>query len=101
MRIFSNNKTAKEREVVGAEEAAKILNNMLDKDFRGREAPSKKDVYWPWEFLRADLPTARTMTFGYNIRVTKGYKAANQGNIFSHARDLLYALHVKRRKVLD
>ncbi|OCL00607.1 ankyrin, partial [Cenococcum geophilum 1.58] len=38
------------------------------------------------------------MTFGYNTNITQGYKAANQGNIFSHARDLLYGLEVKRRQ---
>lgn len=38
------------------------------------------------------------MTFGYNTKVTEGFQAANQGNIFSHARDLLYRLAAKRRK---
>jgi hypothetical protein len=41
---------------------------------------------------------ARIMTFGYNTNITQGYEAANQGNIFSHARDLLYRLEAKRRQ---
>ena len=61
----------------------------------------KKDVYWPKDLLCEDIPKARIMTFGYNSGVTKGYKAANQGNIFSHARNLLYGLETKRRKSTD
>ncbi|KAH0534088.1 hypothetical protein FGG08_007313, partial [Glutinoglossum americanum] len=41
---------------------------------------------------------ARIMTFGYNTSITQVYEAANQGNIFSHARDLLYGLEAKRRQ---
>lgn len=57
-----------------------------------------KDVYWPQDLLAEDLPMARIMVFGYNTYVTRGYQAANQANIFSHARDLLYGLDTKRRK---
>jgi alpha-beta hydrolase superfamily lysophospholipase len=39
------------------------------------------------------------MTFGYNTNITQGYEAANQGNIFSYTRDLLYGLKVKRRQI--
>jgi hypothetical protein len=38
------------------------------------------------------------MTFGYNTQITQGYQAANQGNIFAHARNLLYELEAKRRQ---
>jgi hypothetical protein len=41
------------------------------------------------------------MTFGYNTTVAKGYVAVNQGNVFSHARDLLYGLEAKRRTAPD
>lgn len=51
--------------------------------------------------LKDDFPGARIMTFGYNTNITQGYHAANQGNIFSHARDLLYGLEGKRRKAAD
>jgi hypothetical protein len=60
-----------------------------------------KDVFWPRDLLKDDFPKARIMTFGYNTNITRGYQAAHQGNIFSHARDLLYDLEEKRRKVAD
>ncbi|KAJ5371988.1 hypothetical protein N7517_003994 [Penicillium concentricum] len=56
-------------------------------------------VFWPGDLLKDDLPQARIMTFGYNTNVQQGYHAVNQGNIFSHARNLLYVLEAKRRKV--
>ena len=65
------------------------------------EAAELREVFWPRDLLKADFPRARIMTFGYNSIVTRGYTGANQGNIFSHARDLLYALEAKRRKAPD
>ncbi|KAF2813937.1 uncharacterized protein BDZ99DRAFT_567647 [Mytilinidion resinicola] len=59
------------------------------------------DVFWPRDLLKDDVPKARIMTFGYNTKITQGYQAAHQGNIFSHARNLLYELEEKRRKVAD
>lgn len=41
------------------------------------------------------------MTFGYDTDITRGYRAAHQGNVFSHARNLLYGLEAKRRKAAD
>lgn len=41
------------------------------------------------------------MTFGYNSRITQGFEATNQSNIFSHARNLLYELESKRRLAQD
>lgn len=64
---------------------------------RNQEAEAK-DVFWPGDLLKEDFPMARIMTFGYNTNITQGYEAANQGNIFSHARDLLYGLEAKRRQ---
>ncbi len=61
------------------------------------EAPEAKEVFWPEDFLKEDLPTARIMTFGYDSIITQGYHPSNQGNIFSHARNLLYGLEAKRR----
>ncbi|KAJ5972573.1 uncharacterized protein N7479_002491 [Penicillium vulpinum] len=55
-------------------------------------------IFWPRDLLKEDLPQARIMTFGYNTNIQQGYHAVNQGNIFSHARDLLYELEAKRRK---
>ena len=68
------------------------------KEDKNKEAEAK-EVFWPRDLLKADFPRARIMTFGYNTNITQGYKAANQGNIFSHARNLLYGLEAKRRQV--
>lgn len=58
-------------------------------------------VYWPKDFLASDFPNARIMTWGYNTNITRSYRAANQGNIFAHARNLLYDLDLKRRRSPD
>ena len=44
------------------------------------------------------FPQTRVMTFGYESKISRGYKAVNQGDIFSHARNLLYAVEAKRRQ---
>lgn len=41
------------------------------------------------------------MTFGYNSKIMPVLGAANQSNIFSHARNLLYELESKRRLAPD
>ncbi|KAF0319160.1 nacht and ankyrin domain protein [Colletotrichum asianum] len=54
--------------------------------------------YWPRDLL-AESPTCanvRVLTYGYDFKVTKGFAAANQNNLFAHARDLLYALQRKK-----
>ncbi|KAL3299673.1 NAD(P)-binding domain protein [Colletotrichum asianum] len=54
--------------------------------------------YWPRDLL-AESPTCanvRVLTYGYDSKVTKGFAAANQNNLFAHARDLLYALQRKK-----
>lgn len=56
------------------------------------------DVFWPEDLLKEDISNARIMTFGYNTVVQKGTQAVNQGNLFSHAKNLLYDLEGKRRK---
>lgn len=61
----------------------------------------QREMFWPRDLLNEDFPTARVMTFGYNSRVTQGFEAANQSNIFSHARNLLYQLESKRRLAPD
>lgn len=58
-------------------------------------------VFWPEDLLKEDLPKARILTFGYDTNVQQGFRSVNQGNIFSHARNLLYELEAKRRKAPD
>lgn len=67
---------------------------------RNKEAEAK-DIFWPEDLLKADFPSARIMTFGYNTNIQQGYHAVNQGNIFSHARNLLYELTAKRRQAAN
>jgi hypothetical protein len=57
----------------------------------------EEEVFWPRDLLKDDLPKARIMTFGYDSHISRGYRGAHQGNIFSHARDLLFGLEAKRR----
>jgi hypothetical protein len=92
-RIFSKNKRAE------SGPAEEVDDDQLD--VSGDEATEGKDVFWPRDLLMDDFPTARIMTFGYDTSITRGYLAAHQGNIFAHARDLLYALETKRRKAAD
>jgi hypothetical protein len=89
--LFSNRKSIASGSSVN-EDGAYIVE-----DERNEEAEAK-EVFWPRDLLRRDLPRARIMTFGHNTNITQGYAAANHGNIFSHARDLLYALEAKRRQ---
>ncbi|KAF2205560.1 hypothetical protein GQ43DRAFT_299846 [Delitschia confertaspora ATCC 74209] len=70
-------------------------------DGKGVGRVQEKDVFWPRDLLKDDFPMARIMTFGYDTRIIRGYHGANQGNIFSHARDLLYELEAQRRKGRD
>ncbi|KAI0162080.1 hypothetical protein GGR57DRAFT_498426 [Xylariaceae sp. FL1272] len=63
------------------------------------------DVYWPRDFLSKEdwCQTARILAYGYDSKVTKGYEKTNKNNLFSHAKDLLYALQREkpaRRPVL-
>lgn len=54
-------------------------------------------VFWPRDLLKDDFPNARIMTFGYNTAIMQSYRPVDQGNIFSHAKNLLYGLELKRR----
>lgn len=49
-------------------------------------------LHWPRDLLPNDCPDCRIMVWGYDSKVTKGYVSANKSNLFSHAKDLLYAL---------
>ncbi|KAK4108471.1 hypothetical protein N656DRAFT_801849 [Canariomyces notabilis] len=50
-------------------------------------------VFWPSDLLPKECPDARILVYGYDTKVTK-YMAAptNQNSIYSHAKDLLFAL---------
>jgi hypothetical protein len=50
-----------------------------------------RNVYWPLDFLPDDCLQARILAWGYDTIVTRGYIAAAQNDIFSLARNFLYA----------
>ena len=57
------------------------------------EQTHERCVFWPFDLLRGDCPNARIITWGYDSVITRFFDgAANQGSIFAHARDLLFAL---------
>jgi hypothetical protein len=65
--------------------------------FTTKARSDEKEVFWPAELLPYDCPNARIMTWGYDSDVSKFFGGpANQGNIFTHAKDLLYALSRER-----
>ncbi|KAH8817186.1 hypothetical protein F5884DRAFT_874097 [Xylogone sp. PMI_703] len=76
---------------------AKNSNDFEDNN----RAAETKGIFWPEGLLKADFPSARIMTFGYNTNIQQGYHVVNQGNIFSHAKDLLYKLEATRRQAPD
>lgn len=70
-------------------------------DDKEDEETQGQAVFWPRDLLKKDFPNARIMTYGYDSSITQGYHAVHQGNMFSHARDLLYKLEAKRRKLIS
>ena len=50
-------------------------------------------VFWPFDLLHEDCPNARIITWGYDSVITRFFDGAvNQGSIFTHAKDFLFAL---------
>jgi hypothetical protein len=90
--------TLKKREP--AVEGSSHRDSVYTKDDREGSSGSLS-VYWPEDLLKEDFAQARIMTFGYDTKITRGFQAASQGNIFSHARNLLGDLEQSRRKAAD
>ncbi|KAH8589753.1 hypothetical protein B0O99DRAFT_475591, partial [Bisporella sp. PMI_857] len=89
------------KESVGTSQSGATLENVsLGKDQR----PVEKDnvfhasfSFWPADLLPTDCPRARILTWGYDTKITKYMTAAvNQNGIFSHSKDLLFALQRNR-----
>ncbi|KAF5698546.1 hypothetical protein FGLOB1_11970 [Fusarium globosum] len=54
-------------------------------------------VFWPVDLLSKDLPGSRILVFGYDSKITKySAGAVSENSVFSHAKDLLFALALKR-----
>ncbi|KAF9775442.1 hypothetical protein IL306_006450, partial [Fusarium sp. DS 682] len=55
----------------------------------GGNTDSLSPVFWPYAFLREDLPSARIFTYGYNADVVAGlFQASNQNSIFEHTKTM-------------
>lgn len=51
------------------------------------------DIFWPEEYLVADLPQARIWTYGYNADVIGGlFQVNNKNSVSQHSRDLAVQL---------
>ena len=65
----------------------------------GSPTRGKPETFWPAEFLPAAFPYARILTWGYDSKVTLFFSGAvDQGNYYSHAKDLLYDVNDTRAK---
>ncbi|SCO58686.1 uncharacterized protein FFMR_15842 [Fusarium fujikuroi] len=54
-------------------------------------------VFWPVDLLSRDFPDARILVFGYDSKITKySAVAVSENSVFSHAKDLLFALALER-----
>lgn len=54
-------------------------------------------VFWPADLLPKECPNSRILVFGYDSKITKYTSGAiNQNSIFSHSKDLLFALSRQR-----
>ena len=80
-----------------------------EKDLSEVESPGPQTepgeaIFWPGDLLPAKCPNSRILTWGYDTVVAKGWAGAtNKGTIFSHAKDLLFALkrdHPPGRRII-
>ncbi|KAF4944299.1 hypothetical protein FGADI_12783 [Fusarium gaditjirri] len=54
-------------------------------------------VFWPIDLLSKDFPDSRILVFGYDSKITKySAGAVSENSVFSHAKDLLFALALER-----
>jgi hypothetical protein len=54
-------------------------------------------IFWPIDLISKDCPDSRILMFGYDSKITKYFGGAtNQNGIFSHGKDLLFALYRER-----
>src|ERR1700712_490406 len=63
---------------------------------------SAPHVFWPADLLPEQCPSARILMYGYDTKVSKYMAGAtNMNSIFSHAKDLLFALGRERATSID
>ena len=57
-------------------------------------------VFWPADLLPNECPNSRILVYGYDTKITKYMTGAtNKNSVFSHSKDLLFALC--RERMLD
>ncbi|KAM7184000.1 hypothetical protein V8F20_012399, partial [Naviculisporaceae sp. PSN 640] len=85
----------------------KLISNesLFQEDDLPAEVPFRKtefdadssSIYWPRDLLANDCQNARILVYGYDTRITKYMTGATSKNtLFSHGKDLLFALVRKR-----
>ncbi|KAH8886603.1 hypothetical protein GQ53DRAFT_875256, partial [Thozetella sp. PMI_491] len=78
--------------------ASSLPSDKNEKNLAKDGASDTRDtVYWPRDFLPLECPRARIIVWGYDTKVTKLIvKSVNKTSLFSHAKDLMYALSRER-----
>lgn len=48
-------------------------------------------VFWPADFLPADIPNSRVVTYGYDSTIIHFFGGAtSQNTVYQHAKDMLF-----------
>ncbi|KAK0717518.1 hypothetical protein B0T26DRAFT_298556 [Lasiosphaeria miniovina] len=67
-----------------------------------KEPPHPAAIFWPCDLLPSMCPRARIVMYGYDTMITKYMTSAtSQNTIYSHAKDLLFALCRESERELD
>ncbi|KAI9780256.1 MAG: hypothetical protein M1839_006816 [Geoglossum umbratile] len=68
-----------------------------EKKSKTKEEFDTGGVFWPADILPEDCPDVRIITWGYDSRISNFFGGpANKNHIFTHAKDMLYALGRER-----
>ena len=70
-------------------------DNVVDQG-NAQEAPTRKDVYWPEDFLAEDFADLRIMTYGYDSKLENFFGTVPRHNLFTLAGNLLTSVANKR-----
>lgn len=61
---------------------------------QNQSTQSSDAVFWPRDLLPLDCDNIRIMTWGYESNVSRFFSGSvDKGNIFDHAKNLMYSLH--------
>ncbi|KAF2139899.1 uncharacterized protein K452DRAFT_335834 [Aplosporella prunicola CBS 121167] len=67
-------------------------------DYETDKGHYQRPIFWPADLLPNDCPKARIITWGYDSKITNHFMdQTNKNNIFSHGKDLLFALDRERK----